>query len=434
VATQVVTVVQAVISTSTIFSTTVVTVTTGGTETDIVYVTVTAGGSAKREVVVEVFEPRHDGLWDTVHLFYKRFSFPWTADIARRSGVIKARAEVETQSPQNAVSSSTVITTRITQTSDITNFVSQTTTVPTSSIVLTTITQTKTRVLNAQTTITTTSTLTVTPQAAITETITQTATKPPASGTSDPGSSSTSSQTSQTGAATDPSSSGLSNKAIAGIAGGVGGAAVLVIVAGLLFWWRRRQRNRAQAHQDPSSYLEPYIPDMSSSIPPPRKPASPNAAQMNRFTASAPHHADGGIGGLAAAGAGVAGAGAMKPDRYSGIAGGPGQRKSVSPRLPDMAEAPGGEVYEADGTERPREVYEADSGRPSGAPYPVDDVVSPVHGHQRNVSGVSGASSGGNGYEMEGSAVSPLQEMEGTGSERLRNTNPYRQPGAYRDF
>ncbi|OIW34395.1 hypothetical protein CONLIGDRAFT_638758 [Coniochaeta ligniaria NRRL 30616] len=439
VATQLVTVEQAVVSTSTIFSTTEVTVSSGGTQTDVEYVTVTAA-SAKRAVVVEVLEARQDGLWNTLNLFYKRFSFPWTAATSPQSEPIQKRALRATQEPQTPISSSTVITTSITRTSDVTSFVSTTTTVPTSSIVLVTVFQTKTRVLDAQTTITTTSTLTVTPKAPTTETVTKTATNSPSTSNT-----ATSPGTSDTGtpnpSAGGSSSSSLSTGAIAGIAGGIGGAAVLLLVLALL-WWFRRRRNRAPPHQDPSSYLEPYIPDMSAPIPPARTGTSPS----NRFGASAPHH-DG-------AAVGVAGvAGVKNLDRYSNISGGPGGKKPVSPRLPlpDMAEAPGsGEVYEADGTSRPAppgEVYEADSGSPRASrtapPYPVDagemegSPTSPARGgHQRNL---SGASSGG-GYgragagaeELDGTGFSPVSEADG--GERLRNTNPYRSPGAYRDF
>jgi hypothetical protein len=112
-----------------------------------------------------------------------------------------------------------------------------------------------------------------------------------------------------------------------------------------------------------------------------------------------------------------------------------------------MAEAPGGEVYEADGTSRvppppgPGPVYEADSGSPRPArtslPYPVDagemegSPTSPAaRGHQRNVSGAS--SRYGRAEELDGTGFSPVSEADG--SERLRNTNPYRSPGAYRDF
>lgn len=456
VATQLVTVEQAVVSTSTIFSTTEITVSSGGTQTDIVYVTVTAATAAKRAAVVEVLEARHepsqDGLWNTLSLFYRRFSFPWTSPVGPQLAPIQRRALRATQEPLAAISSSTVITTSITRTSDVTSFVSSTTTVPTSSIVLVTVFQTKTRVLDAQTTITTTSTLTVTPKAPTTETVTKTATNPPSTSNTDtaPGSSDTSTPAPSTGS----SSSGLSTGAIAGIAGGIGGAAVLILVVALL-WWLHRRRNREPPHQDPSSYLEPYIPDMSSPIPPARTGTSPS---NNRFGASAPHH-DGAIIGAAV--------GAKNLDRYSNISGGPGAKKPVSPRLPNMPEAPGGEVYEADGTSRAaapsppqgQEIYEADSGLPqrqaaAGArttpPYPVDaremegSPTSPATaaagqggGHQRNVSAASAASSGrfggaGRAEELDGTGFSPVSEADGT--ERLRNTNPYRSPGAYRDF
>ncbi|KAJ9137392.1 hypothetical protein NKR19_g8233, partial [Coniochaeta hoffmannii] len=280
VATQVVTVEQAVVSTSTIFSTTEVVVSSGGTQTDVVYVTVTAK-SAKRAAVVEVLEPKQDGLWDTVSLFYKRFSFPWTPPTTSRSAPIQKRALRATQEALTPISSSTVITTRITRTSDVTSFIPTTTTVPTSSIVLTTIFQTRTRVVGAQTTVTSTSTVTITPK---TETVTKTATSTP---TSDPTNTNTGTTTSDTSApqpTAGSSSSGLSTGAIAGIAGGIGGAAVLLFIVALL-WWLHRRRNRAPPHQDPSSYLEPYIPDMSSPIPGPR-----SSPPTDRFGAAAPHH------------------------------------------------------------------------------------------------------------------------------------------------
>lgn len=434
VATQIVTVEQAVVSTSTIFSTTEVTVSGGGTETDVVYVTVTAA-PAKRAVVLEVVEPRQEhspeGLWNTLNLFYKRFSFPWTPAIAARTSPIQKRALKATQAPLSPVSSSTVITTSVTHTNDITSFVSKTTTVPTSSLVLVTVFQTKTRVVGAQTTITTTSTLTVTPKAPTTETVTKTATNPPGPDSSNTSAAPGSSDTSTPPPSSGHSSSGLSTGAIAGIAGGIGGAAVLLLVLALI-WWFRRRRNRGPPHQDPSSYLEPYIPDMSSPIPGPRGGTSPT----NRFGATAPHHADG------LAGAGAVG-GVKNLDRYSNISGGPG-KKPLSPRLPDMAEAPGGEVYEADGTSRvpPHEIYEADSGQQPRPPYPVDDAgevedVSPVaatagRGHTRNVSSAS-SRYGSQAGELDDTGFSPATEM-GEGAERIRNTNPYRTPGAYRDF
>ena len=419
----------------------------GGTQTDIVYVTVTAK-SAKRAAVVEALEPRQDGLWDTVSLFYKRFSFPWTPAATPGSAPVQKRALRATQEALTPISSSTVITTRITRTSDVTSFIPTTTTVPTSSIVLTTIFQTKTRVVGAQTTVTSTSTVTITPK---TETVTKTATNTP---TSDPTNTNTSPTTSDTSAPkpTAAPTKGLSTGAIAGIAGGIGGAAVLLFIIALL-WWLHRRRNRPPPHQDPSSYLEPYIPDMSSPIPGPR--TSPPA---DRFGAAAlaPHH-----GSPDGAGAAVA---AANLDRYSNISGGPG-KKSLSPRLPppDVAEAPGSEVYEADGTSRvphPGPVYEADSGQPRGSrpttgnpPYPLDagEVEdgrggSPVssaagtaaagRGHARNASSVSsrfGGAGGSQAGELDGTGFSPVSEL-GDGSERIRNTNPYRTPGAYRDF
>jgi hypothetical protein len=449
VATEVVTVEQAVVSTSTVFSTTDVTVTSGGTQTDIVYVTVTAK-PAKREVVNEVIESRQDGLWDTLSLFYKRFSFPWTPAAASGRAEIRKRALRATQAPLTPVSSSTVITTRITRTSDITSFVSVTTTVPTSSIAITTVFQTRTRVVGAQTTITTTSTLTVTPNAAITQTVTRTATNSPTASASNTDTSATPSDTSKP---EDPpkagsSSSGLSKGAIAGIAGGIGGAAFLVLVLALL-WWLRRRRNREPPHQDPSSYLEPYIPDMSSPIPGPR------GSPPNRFGATAPHHAAGAADGAL----GAAAVGNL--DRYSNISGGPGAKKPLSPRLPDMAEVPGSEVYEADGTSRVPQgpIYEADSGQPqhNRPPYPVDagemeDAGSPVGaaggaaaaagvaavggaGHRGHTRSASSSSSryGSQAGELDGTGFSPVSDMP-EGAERIRNTNPYRTPGAYRDF
>ncbi|KAJ9149138.1 hypothetical protein NKR19_g5808, partial [Coniochaeta hoffmannii] len=144
-------------------------------------------------------------------------------------------------------------------------------------------------------------------------------------------------------------------------------------------------------------------------------------------------------------------------NRYSNISGGPG-KKPLSPRLPppDVAEAPGSEVYEADGTSArvpSGPVYEADSGQPrmvgTSPPYPVDagemeDPSSPVsaatagRGHTRNASsggssrygGAGGSQAGG---ELDGTGFSPVTEL-GDGAERIRNTNPYRTPGAYRDF
>lgn len=418
-----VTVEQAVVSTSTIFSTVEITVSSGGTQTDIQYVTVTAATPTKRTVVVEVLEPREEGILGALHLFFKRFSFPGTSSIDSRWAPVERRAEKPTGTVNAAASSPTTVTTRITQTRDVTNFVSQTTTVPTTSVALITIFQTKTKVLDAQTTITTTSTLTITPNQPTTETITKTATR---SRTSDSSSAPTSSSTDPATPSTPAtaSSSGLSKGAIAGIGGGIGGAAALAILA-LALWWYRRRRARGPPHQDPSSYLEPYIPDMSSPLPP---------ARTDRFGPAAPHHADSAAGLVGAAGAPKS---PTNLNRYSNISGGPG-KKPVSPRMPDMAEM-GGEVYEADGTSRrpaPGPVYEADSGQPASAanpPYPTDAGEvggTPTRGHRRDISG----SSGGRGYgELDGS--SPVQEAgDGSAGERIRNTNPYRTPGAYRDF
>ncbi|KAB5551420.1 hypothetical protein GE09DRAFT_1288046 [Coniochaeta sp. 2T2.1] len=437
VATQIVTVEQAVVSTSTIFSTTVVTVSNGETETDIVYVTVTAAPATKRAVVVKDLKRREEeGLWGTLNLFAKRFSFPWTSSVNARSAPIQRRAVRPTQAPLDAAASTTSITTSITQTSDVTSFVSQTTTVPTSSIVRTTVMQTRTRVVGATTTITTTSTLTVTPRPPQTETITKTL--PPSNTPSDKPSNtdSTPGPSDSNNPPASGGSSGLSAGAKAGIGGGIGGAAALLIVIAM-FWWYRRRRARGPPHQDPSSYLEPYIPDMSEPLPPPR------TSPPNRFGAVAPHH-DAPVANL---------------DRYSNISGGP--KKPLSPRLPaDIAEAPGGEVYEADGTSRPPPagaIYEADSGsprlnhtQPNNNPlYPVDrnemddtgHIVSPLTAggagdgglHQRSNSEGSSRYGSQAGGDLGFSPVDAPSHM-GEGAERIRNTNPYRTPGAYRDF
>lgn len=468
VATDTVTVEHDIVSTSMLVSTTQVTVTSGGgTETDVVYVTVTASPSAaKRAAVVDDLEARQeisqDGIWDTLHLFYRRFSFPWTETT---SAPVQRRALRATQAPMSAISSSTVVTTSVTRTSDVTSFVSVTTTVPTSSLAFSTIVQTKTHVVGARTTTTTTSTITVTPQAASTQTVTETdTTTPPLPSNTNSNTNSASSPSPTSTASSGGSSSGLSKKAIAGIAGGIGGAAFLIVVLALL-WWFRRRRNRGRRHQDPSSYLEPYIPDMSSPIPGPRGGTSPG---INRFGGAAPHHTDGGVVSDAGAVAGV-----KNLNRYSNISGGPGAKKSLSPRLPDaqavspqtpqtawmmpgggsMAEASGGEVYEVDGTSSApplHEIHEADGGQLPYASYPTDAAEmedssssSPIvaaaagrrgggGGHTRNASSGSSRHGSQAGDNLH-TGLSPVSEV-GEGPARFRNTDPYRTPGTYRDF
>jgi hypothetical protein len=95
---------------------------------------------------------------------------------------------------------------------------------------------------------------------------------------------------------------------------------VLLVIIGMLIWWRKKQAER-NAHQDPSSYLEPYIPDM------------PQTNQTNIFKPSAPHH-----GAPSPTSPGFAAAAAAKDRRSVQSGSTPG--RVVSP-IPDMAEVDG---------------------------------------------------------------------------------------------
>lgn len=120
-------------------------------------------------------------------------------------------------------------------------------------------------------------------------------------------------------------------------------------------------------------------------------------------------------------------------------------------------------MAEVDGASRPvpADVYEADgaSRTPHSPPYPVDagemeDSSPTAVQHQRQASGggryagaeeldataSAGPQPGRFGHlqqphaeELDASPTGHSPDV-GTGRETLRNTNPYKQPGAYRDF
>lgn len=441
-ATQPVTVVQAEVQTSTIFSTITTTVSNEATQTDTEFVTVTS--IVKREVLV-VLDRRHVdappalGLRETLSHFFKRFSLPWTA--VTRGGLLR-RAEIAPGELASAISSATTATTTVTRTADVTSYIEATTTAISTSVVLTTILQTKTVVLNAQATVTTTSTLTVTSRPPTTITRTETATLPPTSRPSSSSSPSNSGSPSQSSSPpSDPqpkSSSRLSTGAIAGLAGGLGGAAVLALVGLLLFYLRRRRNRAANAHQDPSSYLEPYEPDMSTPLPQHRT----SGHGVDRFSPSAPHHGTSPPPLAAGIGASSPPTSPLPADvdpmkRYSNMKH-ERYHSSTSPRLPPpgVAEFPAGqgnEVYEADGRPVVGEMDATGGHDPRAVEMDASNPVQLQHGRQPSGGDV------GSPVSRAGGAYSPDEVGRGEdGGQGRESPNMLRSGrggmGSYRDF
>jgi hypothetical protein len=147
VATAIVTVLQAAVDTSTIFSTVQVTVSSADTQTVVTYVTTTVPAAAtKRAVSGRVYSPGGDEGLGILHRIYKRLASAWQ-DLASRSPaefLLLARQAIPTGTLAPTNASTTTITVQVTRISDVTNIISSTTTAQTTSITLTTLLQTVT--------------------------------------------------------------------------------------------------------------------------------------------------------------------------------------------------------------------------------------------------------------------------------------------------
>ncbi|KXX75098.1 hypothetical protein MMYC01_207649, partial [Madurella mycetomatis] len=206
------TILIAQVETSTAVSTVDVTISSAATQTDVIWVTATAVAKNERAVAFEPLQP---------------------------NGKHRNVASSVTRIPRQAADGpAPTITEYVTETFDITSVSSIIITASTTSTVVTTVYQTNTRVLNAQTTITITSTLTITSYPAAILTITTTASLISPTSSSPPQSLSSQPPT-------------LPTPAIAGIA--TGGSILAAILGALVVLSIRRRRRRH--HTLPPSYL-----------------------------------------------------------------------------------------------------------------------------------------------------------------------------------
>jgi hypothetical protein len=138
-ATAVVTVLQAVVDTSTIVSTVEVTMSGLATQTDVTYVTITAAATQKRAVVPEIEVP------ENLNAFQRLARRVAAAFGLGEAPSLVRRAAVATQAPLPPTQVTNLVTVTVTSTNDVTSLISTTTTAPTTSTVLKTVFQTKTK-------------------------------------------------------------------------------------------------------------------------------------------------------------------------------------------------------------------------------------------------------------------------------------------------